>query len=204
MILTDYVKKKLLGHWLKRIKILFCFVFFKFNSNFYRQTRPLGRETPPFKKVTPTNPHQGLPLPHLPRTTSKLPRGPLPRAKQPTYIAALSVPLNMQIVPPLKDIPSAPSFVKPLEHGHSGEAANLKFFDHPFPYCLAVNDELIPNPVLTLILMPLFVVGHFDIAFNPNVPKHDVPLRRCQLLIFLPYFLGILSPKMACFQLKLS
>ena len=81
----------------------------------------------------------------------------------------------MQIVPPAKDNPGAPSFVKPLEHGRRGETTNLNLLDHPIPCHFGINDELLPNPVLDLSLMSLYAVEHFVITFNSNGPKRDAP-----------------------------
>ena len=65
------------------------------------------------------------------------------------------------------------------------------------------NDKLIPNLLLDLRLMPLFMVEHFVIAFNPNDPKRNA-FKEVPNFDHLPYFLGILSPNNTCFQLKLS
>jgi hypothetical protein len=78
-------------------------------------------------------------------------------------------------VSPPENIPSAPSFVKTLEHGCRQEAANLNLFNHSIPCGFGVNDESIPNPVLDLRLVPLFMIEHFVVAFNPNGPKCNTP-----------------------------
>jgi hypothetical protein len=78
-------------------------------------------------------------------------------------------------VSPTKNIPSAPSFVKALEHGHRGETANLDLFNHPVPSCIGVHDEFIPNPMLDFRLVPFFMIEHFVIVFDPNGPKRNTP-----------------------------
>jgi hypothetical protein len=111
------------------------------------------------------------------------------------------IPLNMQIMPPTKNIPSTPSIVKTPEHCRCGEAANLDLFDHLFPRNLGVDNEFIPNAMFDPRFMPLFMVEDFVIAFNPIGPKSNAP-KEVPNFNILPYFLGILSSKMTCFQSK--
>lgn len=68
-------------------------------------------------------------------------------------------------------VPSSPSFIEALEYGHCKEATNLSFSQHTFPSRLGVNDEFIPNQMLDLSFMPLFVV----VPFNPNGSKCNAP-----------------------------
>ena len=63
------------------------------------------------------------------------------------------VPSNIHIVPSTKDIPSTPGLVEALKQSFSGEDANLDLLDHPFPCCLDVHDEFIPNKVFNLRLV---------------------------------------------------
>lgn len=74
-----------------------------------------------------------------------------------------------------KNIPSTPSFVQTLEHGRCIEATNLNLFNYPIPGRLGVNDEFISDPMLDLRLVPLFMVEHFVITFDPNGPKRNAP-----------------------------
>ena len=62
-----------------------------------------------------------------------------------------------------------------MEHGRRIEAANLNLFNNPIPSHLGVNDEFIPNPLLDLRLVPLFMVEHFVITFDPNSSKRNAP-----------------------------
>jgi hypothetical protein len=110
----------------------------------------------------------------------------------------------MQIASHTKNIPSAPGFVEALKHSHRREGVNLDLFDHPFPCRFGIDDEFIPNPLLNLRLVPLFMIKHFVVPFDPNGPKRNASIRRCQIVYIFPYFLGSLSPNKSCFQLKLS
>ena len=60
-----------------------------------------------------------------------------------------------------------------MEHGRHGEVVNLNLFKHPFPCRLNINDEFIPNPVLDLRLMSLFMVEHFVVALDQDGPTCD-------------------------------
>jgi len=97
-----------------------------------------------------------------------------------------------------KNIPSAPSFVKTLQHGRHGEAANLYLFKHPILSHFGVNDELIPNPMLDLRFVPLFMVERIVIAFNPNDPKRNTPKEVLNFNLFA-VILGNLFPKQYLF-----
>ena len=94
----------------------------------------------------------------------------------------------MQIVPPTKNIPSAPGFVKTLEHGYRREAANLNLLNDPIPRLFGVNDELIPIPMLDLRLVPLFMIEHFVIMLNPNGPKRNAPKEVPSFNLFAVFF----------------
>jgi hypothetical protein len=85
------------------------------------------------------------------------------------------IPLNIQIVPPTKNIHSAPGFVKTLEHGCCRGAANLNLLNHPIPRLFGVDDELIPNTILDVRLVPLFMIEHFVIMLDPDGPKRNAP-----------------------------
>ena len=121
-----------------------------------------------------------------------------PRGKTNLSTLPFPIPLNMKIVSSTKDTPSSPSIIKTLKHGHCQEVTNFHLFDHPLPRHLGVNDEPIPNPVLDIGFMPLLMVEHFIIVFNPYGPKCNSS-KKMPNLNFLPYFLGILSPNNACF-----
>ena len=58
--------------------------------------------------------------------------------------------------------------------------------------------------VLDFGLMPMFMVEHFIVALNLDGPHRNAPKEVSYFDFFLPYFLGILSQNMACFQLKQS
>ena len=90
---------------------------------------------------------------------------------------------------PTEDIPSAPSFVKTLEHGRRRETANLNLLNHSIPCGFGINNEIIPNPVLDLRLVPLFMIKHFVVAFNPNGPKCNTPKEVPNLIFFAVFFL---------------
>ena len=61
------------------------------------------------------------------------------KTKAKTNLPKLStpIPLNLHIVTPTKDIPSAPSFVEALEHGLRQKIANFNFFYTQFHVALA-------------------------------------------------------------------
>ena len=96
-----------------------------------------------------------------------------------------------------------PSLVKTLKHGRCKKFANRNLFEHEVPSRFGVDDKFIPNVVLDLRLVPLLMVEHLVITFNSNGPECNA-LKRCQILIFPPHFLGSHSLNMAYFQLKQS
>jgi hypothetical protein len=77
----------------------------------------------------------------------------------------------VEIVSSTKNIPSAPSVVKALEQGHRRKGTNLDVLEDTLPRRLGIKDEFVPNAVFNPRFMPLFMVKHFVIAFNPNRPK---------------------------------
>ena len=93
----------------------------------------------------------------------------------------------MQVVPPTKDISCSPSFVKSLKHGRGGKFANLYLFDNPFPCTLGINDKFVPNAVLNLGLMSLFMIEHFVIAFNSYNPKCNTSKKVPDFDFFSPH-----------------
>ena len=109
----------------------------------------------------------------------------------------------MQIVSLTKDISSTPSFVKTLEHGRCREAANFDLFHQTVPHSFGVNDEFVPNSMLDLEHMPLFLVKHFVVTFDPNCLECNAP-KEVPNFNFFAVFLGILFPNNVHFQLKLS
>lgn len=61
----------------------------------------------------------------------------------------------------------------------------VDLFNYPILCRFGINDEFIPNPMLNLGFMPLFVVEHFVIPFDPNGPKRNA-LK--EVSIFFDYF----------------
>ena len=74
---------------------------------------------------------------------------------------------------PTQNTPSLPGLVEALKHGHRREVANLNLFKNLLPRHFGINDELVPNPLLDLRLMPLFVIENLIITFDPDGPKHN-------------------------------
>jgi hypothetical protein len=115
-------------------------------------------------------------VPH--RTTSTPPAMDNPQAtasiliRGSNYLSTLPfpIPFDVYIVPPTNDIPSTPTLVKLLQHGHSREIANFDLFNHPVSCCLGIDNEFIPNALLDLRYMSLSAVEHFVITLNPNGP----------------------------------
>jgi hypothetical protein len=66
-----------------------------------------------------------------------------------SYLIALlfPIPSGFHIVPSTKDFPSTPRLVEALEHSFNEEDVELDLLDGPFPCCLGVHDEVIPNKV---------------------------------------------------------
>jgi hypothetical protein len=112
--------------------------------------------------------------------------------KELNYLTTLPLPIpsDIQIVSPTKDIPSTPRLVEILEQSRSKEAANLNFLIYMFSCRLGVNDEFIPNIVFDLRLVPLFMVEHFVVAFNPNGPKCNTA-KKVPIFYFIFYFCQI-------------
>lgn len=54
-----------------------------------------------------------------------------------------------------------------------GKLANFHLFHHPIPRTFGVNDKLVPDSLLDLRLMSLFMVKKIIIAFDPNEPQHN-------------------------------
>ena len=67
-----------------------------------------------------------------------------------------------------KNIPSAPCIVKTLKEGFGQECTDHNILHHPLPCKLDVHHEVIPNEVLDLRLVPLFLIGHPVISLDPN------------------------------------
>jgi hypothetical protein len=83
------------------------------------------------------------------------------------------------------------------------KATNLNLFDNPLPNHFGIDDKVVPNLVFDLGFVPLFVVEHFIVPFDPNGPEGNASKEVPNFNLF-SYSMGILSPKIACFQLKLS
>lgn len=81
----------------------------------------------------------------------------------------------MQIVSPTEDVPSTPSSVETTEDGLGREVTNFNLLKHPVPRSFDINDKFIPNALFDLSHMPLFLVEHFIIMFNPDGPKGNAP-----------------------------
>jgi hypothetical protein len=108
--------------------------------------------------------NQAPPLPHRPRTTSKPLSPPIVEARQ-TYLHCLFQFHSIWRLCLLQRTFLAPQVLsKPWSMA-------IALFDHPLPRHLGVNDEPIPIPVLDIGFVPLFMVEHFIIAFNPYGPK---------------------------------
>ena len=123
--------------------------------------------------------------------------------KELNYLTTLPllVQSNVQLVHPTKDIPSSPCLVGALEHSRSCKAPNLHLLDHPFPCCLGVDDEFIPNTVFDLRLMSLFMAKHLVVAFIPNGPKRNTAKKVPNFDLFAK-FLTNPSPKQSLFPME--
>ena len=71
-------------------------------------------------------------------------------------------------------------------------ASNLNKFNNPSPSHHGVHNEIIPNKVFQIGLMPMFLVEHPIISFKPNIPKCNA-LEKVPNRFLLANFLGILS-----------
>lgn len=81
------------------------------------------------------------------------------------------IPSGFHIVPSTKDICNTLCFVKALEQSRfSRDDANVDLRDQLFPCCLGVHDEIIPNKVFNLRLVPFFMIEHLVIVLNSCSP----------------------------------
>lgn len=61
-----------------------------------------------------------------------------------------------------------------MEHSHGREIFNLDLLNDPLPCRLSVDDEFVPHVVFDLTrLVPLFMIEHLVVTFNPNGAKSD-------------------------------
>lgn len=81
------------------------------------------------------------------------------------------VPFNVSVVFPTENVPSSPSFVETLDESFHRKPTDLNQFHYLVPGCFGVDNELVPNTVLNLGLMSLFVVKHLIIMFNSDGSK---------------------------------
>ena len=81
------------------------------------------------------------------------------------------------------NVPITPCLLEIFEKGLGQVGANLNKFNYPCLCCLGTHNEVIPNEVLHFGLMPLFMVKHLIILYNPNRPKNN-PSKSYQFLIF--------------------
>lgn len=105
----------------------------------------------------------------------------------------------MQVVSPIKDVPSDPRLVKTFKQGHNGKATNLDLLNQPFPRHLGLHIKIIPNAVFDIRLVPLFMIEDFVITFDPNGPQCDAT-KEVHILICFQNFFHILSLNIVCFQ----
>ena len=82
-----------------------------------------------------------------------------------------------------------PSLVKSLEHGHRREATNLDLCRHPFPCHLGINDKFVPNLLLNLRFVPMCLIEHFVVLFDPNGPQGNAP-KKVTNFNYFTIFLG--------------
>ena len=81
-----------------------------------------------------------------------------------------------------KDIPSnAPSFIEAFKEGFGQKGTNLSILDHPLMCNLGIQNKVdIPNEMVDLRLMPLFLIEHsivwMDLCFkmHKHYTKYDV------------------------------
>lgn len=92
------------------------------------------------------------------------------------------IPSDSQIVRSTTDIPSTPSFVETFEEGFCqiNINANMTLLltcqtNHPLPSDLGIQKEVSPNEVFDPGIVPLFLVEHRIISFNPNSSRSNAP-----------------------------
>ena len=132
---------------------------------------PLGREKLPRKKKTPT---QTTPFTHQ---TKEHPH-PASQGQPSSYridqervdlhnCVAVSNSKWLSRCPFYKRTFLAPhTWSKPWNKTLTEQKLVLDLLDHPLSCCLGVHDELIPNKVFNLILVPLFMVEHLVVALS--------------------------------------
>ena len=125
-------------------------------------------------KDNPPNPlSQGPPPPYRPRTISKPPKQPSTQLCWATYLRCCFHFHSMCKMLLLQRTFYPSKFVKAMEHGHGNFFfANLNMLDHPFPCRFGVDDKFIPNVVLDLRLVPLFMVEYSVIVHNVTFSKN--------------------------------
>ena len=87
-----------------------------------------------------------------------------------------------------------------MEHSHGKEATNIDLFNNPLPCRLSINDEFVPNVVFDQTrLVPLFMIEHLVVTFNPNGAKSDAE-EKMPNFGFLVKLLGNPFPNKVYFQ----
>lgn len=86
-------------------------------------------------------------------------------------ILSYPIPRDFYSIPSTKNVPIPRGFIEAFEEGFGHVSANLNKFSNRNPSCLSVHNEVVSNKVLHFGLMPLFMVEHSIILFDPNHPK---------------------------------
>lgn len=62
-----------------------------------------------------------------------------------------------------------------MDDGRLRRRASLNTLERFIPRGLTIDDAFLPNEILDFKFVPLFLVEHLIITFDPNGPKHNAP-----------------------------
>ena len=135
-------------------------------------------------------PSQGRPPSNRPRTIPKPPNDQTPNYLHVLLLLLFPIQCNFHSIPSTKNISSIPSFIKAFEEGLS----RVDKFNNPSPSHLGVHNEVFQTRC--------FILESCHFSWLDTQSFHSIqivqsvmPLRRCQIIIFLANFLQILSPR---------
>lgn len=83
------------------------------------------------------------------------------------------IPSDLHPIPIIKNIPSSPCIIKPLEETFDRVNANVNELDNHVPCHVTIDDKVLPNLLSHLRFMLLFMVEHPILVLNPNLPKRN-------------------------------
>lgn len=111
------------------------------------------------------SPNQGPPPAQRPRT---IPSHQVTKVTNHLHPLSFPIPNNFHFIPSTRTFLAPPSFIKAFEEGFGRLGPNLNKLNNRFASHLCIHNEVVPNEVFHFGVMPLFMVEHPIVPFNPN------------------------------------